>query len=95
MTKSAAVKVVTALHKHNNGGERCSHRLDEVRSLEDKPGIAREIKVSRRTIDNYMARRIIPFIRIGHVVRFDVARVRAALRRFEVREAGDRKETFE
>lgn len=59
--------------------------------LEDKPGIAREIKVSPRTIDNYMARRVIPFIRIGRVVRFDVARVKAALRRFEVAVAGDRK----
>ena len=60
-----------------------------ILGLEDKTGIAKEIKVSRRTIDNYMLRRVIPFIRIGRVVRFDVARVKAALRRFEVRPAGD------
>jgi hypothetical protein len=95
MTHSAPVKAVTASDKHNDGAELLSHPLHEMRGLEDKPGIAREIKVSRRTIDNYMARRVIPFIRIGRVVRFDVARVRAALRRFEVRAAGDRKARFE
>ncbi|HEY2626274.1 MAG TPA: hypothetical protein VGI41_05930 [Candidatus Udaeobacter sp.] len=94
MTQAAAVDAATALDKQNDGAdgaERSSHPLDETRGLEDKPGIAREIKVSPRTIDNYMARRIIPFIRIGRVIRFDVARVRAALLRFEVRAVGDRK----
>lgn len=59
--------------------------------LEDKGGIARECKVSLRTIDNWMARRVISFIKVGRVARFDVARVKADLRRFEVCAAGDRK----
>jgi excisionase family DNA binding protein len=59
--------------------------------IEDKPGIAREVKCSPRTIDNLMARRAIPFIKIGRLVRFDVAKVKAALARFEVGAVGDRK----
>jgi hypothetical protein len=88
MTKAAAVRSATALNKHNDRVELSPRCV--MLGLEDKKGIAQEIKVSRRTIDNYMARRVIPFIRIGRVVRFDVARVRSALRRFEVRAAGDR-----
>jgi hypothetical protein len=90
MTKAAAVRSATALNKHNDRVELSPRCVGEMLGLEDKKGIAQEIKVSRRTIDNYMARRVIPFIRIGRVVRFDVARVRSALRRFEVRAAGDR-----
>jgi excisionase family DNA binding protein len=54
--------------------------------IEDKAGIARAAKCSPRTIDNLMARRAIPFIKIGRLVRFDVAKVKAALARFEVKE---------
>jgi excisionase family DNA binding protein len=60
-------------------------------AIEDKQGLARQVKCSLRTIDNLMARRAIPFIKLGRLVRFDVAKVKAALARFEVREAGDRK----
>jgi hypothetical protein len=95
MTSSVAVEAATASRRHNDAAARCSHPLHETRGLEDKPGIAHENKLTPRTIDNNMARRIIPFIRIGRVVRFDVARVRAALRRFEVRAAGDRRGRFE
>jgi len=59
--------------------------------IEDKQGLAREIKCSVRTVDNLMAKRAIPFIKLGRLVRFDVAKVKAALARFEVREAGYRR----
>jgi len=59
--------------------------------LEDKQGLAREIKCSVRTVDNLMAKRAIPFFKLGRLVRFDVARVKTALARFEVRESGSRK----
>lgn len=71
-----------------NGDAPCPGTL--TLGMEDTRGIAREIKVSPRTIQNLMARRVIPFIRVGRLVRFDVARVKAALRQFEVRAAGDR-----
>ena len=57
--------------------------------IEDKQGIAREVKCSPRKIDDLMARRAIPFIRLpGRLVRFDVAKVKAALARFEIKEVG-------
>jgi excisionase family DNA binding protein len=63
-----------------------------VLGIEDKQGIAREVKCSVRKIDDLMARRAIPFLKLpGRLVRFDVAKVKAALARFEVREVGDRK----
>lgn len=39
--------------------------------------------ISRRTVGNWIARRIIPSIRIGRVLLFDVAKVKAALEKFE------------
>ena len=59
--------------------------------LEDKHGIAREVKFSIRTLENLMAKRAIPFIKLGRLVRFDVAKVKAALAQFEIREAAYRK----
>jgi excisionase family DNA binding protein len=58
-------------------------------SLLDKRTSARELGVSARTIDNLMARHVIPFIKIGRLVRFDVQKVKAALGRFEVRAVGE------
>jgi excisionase family DNA binding protein len=58
--------------------------------LENKAGIARKLKCSTRTINNLMANGAIPFIRFGRLVRFDVARVKAALQRFEIAPAGQK-----
>ena len=56
--------------------------------LLDKKTLAQELNVSVRTVDNLMARRAIPYIKIGRLVRFDVQKVKAALARFEVRAVG-------
>ena len=49
--------------------------------------IAQALLTSPRTIDNWRELGVIPFIKIRGVVRFDLAKVKAALeRRFEVRE---------
>ena len=49
--------------------------------------LALALATSARTIDNWRERGVIPFIKVGGIVRFDVARVRAALeRKFEVHE---------
>jgi excisionase family DNA binding protein len=58
--------------------------------LLDKKALARELSVSARTIDNLMARRAIPYIKVGRLVRFDVQKVKAALARFEVHEVASR-----
>jgi len=54
-----------------------------------KPELARELRVSIRTVENMMAQRIIPFIRATkRSVRFHLPRVLAALEKREVREVG-------
>ena len=48
--------------------------------------IARAIPVSPRTVDDWRERGIIPFLKIRGIVRFDLAKVRAALeKRFEIK----------
>ena len=49
--------------------------------------LARAVATSSRTIDVWREKGIIPFIKVGGVVRFDIARVKRALEsRFEVHE---------
>lgn len=54
-------------------------------ALVPKPVIANRYSVTVRTIDNWMHRGVIPYQKIGGVVRFDVSKVDAALARFEVK----------
>jgi hypothetical protein len=56
-------------------------------SLVRKNIVAQATSVSARTIENWMRSKRIPFIRLSpRCVRFDLQRVLAALRRFEVKE---------
>jgi hypothetical protein len=58
-------------------------------ALLKRPQLARAINVSPRSVDNLVARRMIPCVRISRrCVRFDLRDVLAALKRFEIREAG-------
>ena len=53
--------------------------------------LAKALSVSARSIDNWQRAKKIPFIKISpRCVLFDLATVLAALRKFEVREAGRR-----
>ncbi len=55
--------------------------------LVKKKAVARDNEVSERTIDNWIRDKRIPFVRVSpRLIRFNLARVRAALRRFEVKE---------
>ena len=50
-------------------------------------GLAQALRVGRRTIDNWRERGLIPYVKVGGIVRFDIDEVRAALeKRFEIRE---------
>ena len=51
----------------------------------NKALLAKHYRVSTRSIDNWMSHRLIPFTKIGGVVRFDIAKVGTALARFEVK----------
>ena len=51
--------------------------------------LAKALSVSARSIDNWQRQRRIPFIKISpRCVLFDLARVLSALKKFEIREAG-------
>ena len=52
--------------------------------LVTKRHIAAVTNVSTRCIDNWMSDGLIPYRKIGKLVRFDVAEVREALNRFTV-----------
>jgi len=61
------------------------------RHLLTKQELATALGVSPRTIDNWMAQRRIPFIRItSRLIRFDLNRVKEALARYEIKEVGAR-----
>ena len=62
------------------------------RHLLTKQELAIALGVSPRTIDNWMAQRRIPFIRISaRLIRFDLNRVKEALARYEIKEVGARR----
>ena len=56
-------------------------------TLEDglvtKPELAKILRVSLRTCDNWMKAKILPYIKVGRLVRFNVRRCLEALARFE------------
>lgn len=53
-------------------------------TLETAPQIAKACNVSRRTVDNWIKARKIPFIKIGASIRFHRPSVMAALSRFTI-----------
>jgi excisionase family DNA binding protein len=56
-----------------------------------KQELALVIGVSPRTIDNWMAQKRIPFIRLSaRLIKFNLERVKAALARYEIKEVGAR-----
>ena len=54
--------------------------------LIDRPKMAKAANVSCRTLDEWRANGVIPYLKIGKIVRFDLNSVMAVLReRYEVR----------
>jgi hypothetical protein len=63
-------------------------------ALVRKQDVADAASVSPRSVDNWMRQRRIPFVRLSaRCVRFHLPSVIAALRKFEVREAGQARKT--
>ena len=57
----------------------------QPQALIDRDQLAAAIRVSRRTVDQWRADGVLPYIKVGAVIRFDLADVLAALReRFRV-----------
>ncbi len=58
-------------------------------ALLKRPQLARAINVSARTVDNWQKQKRIPFLKLSaRCVRYHLPSVLAALRKFEVKEAG-------
>jgi hypothetical protein len=65
--------------------------VDELALLK-RPQLARAISVSPRTVDNWQKQKRIPYIKLSaRCIRYHLPSVLAALRKFEIREAGHRK----
>lgn len=76
---------ITALNNNNHGISASPKRLHSKRELAVLFG------VSQRTVDNWVAQKRIPRLRLSaRLTRFNLARVEAALARFEVKEVGAR-----
>jgi excisionase family DNA binding protein len=66
--------------------------LSVSRHLHSKQEVALAVGVSPRTVDNWMAQKRIPFIRLSaRLIRFDLERVKTALARYEIKEVGARR----
>lgn len=51
----------------------------------DINGITHRYGICRRSTQNLMNRRILPYVKIGRIVRFDVAACDAAMKKFEIK----------
>jgi DNA-binding XRE family transcriptional regulator len=57
-----------------------------------KRELALAIGVSPRTVDNWMAQKRIPFLRLSaRLIKFNLERVKTALGRYEIKEVGARR----
>ena len=53
------------------------------RAWVNREGIAEHFGISMRTVANFQRRRILPFVKVGGLVRFNVAKCERALMKFE------------
>jgi excisionase family DNA binding protein len=63
-----------------------------TKRLLSKRELAAVLNVSERTLDNWLAQKKIPRLRLSNrLTRFNLSRVEAALARYEIREVGARR----
>jgi excisionase family DNA binding protein len=83
---SEACGAISALNNNNEGVPAIPKRLLSKREL------AAVLNVSERTLDNWLAQKKIPRLRLSNrLTRFNLSRVEAALTRYEIKEAGARR----
>lgn len=51
----------------------------------DRKEIANHFGISERSVSNLMRRRILPHVKLGRIVRFDLAACESAIKAFELR----------
>jgi hypothetical protein len=57
----------------------------EYKELTTTAELSKALRTSKQTIATWRSRGIIPYIKIGYVIRYDLGRVLAALQKREVR----------
>jgi excisionase family DNA binding protein len=78
-----AISIINPVGTSENAQQRLAARLLSKREL------AAVLSVSERTIDNWLAQRRIPRLRLSNrLTRFNLARVEGALARYEIKEVG-------
>jgi hypothetical protein len=79
------------MKKNPNGSDNATSTPNVLPALLRRTELARAIGVSPRSVDNFLARKIIPAVRISRrCIRYSLPAVLAALSKFEIREAGRR-----
>lgn len=73
-----------------NISQRLNQRSIFADRLIDKDALAGYLGLKRRGVECLMAKRRIPYIRVGGRIRFQLSKVLKALERFEVKPAGDK-----
>jgi excisionase family DNA binding protein len=77
---------ITAISNGSEGVQATPKRLLSKREL------AAVLNVSKRTIENWLAQKRIPRLRLSaRLTRFDLSKVEAALARYEIQEVGARR----
>ena len=65
--------------------ENSTSTVEKVGGTWKADNVCDEYNVCRRTVSYWQERKIIPFIRVGGVIRFDPVAVRNALKNYEVK----------
>jgi excisionase family DNA binding protein len=51
----------------------------------NKTEVAAHFGIGKRTVTDWMRRRLIPFVKVGHVVRFNLLDCESAIRNYQVK----------
>lgn len=87
MLTSAIVMLTVRNNMNRRNAEKAQRQLPAWGV--SKREVAAHLKVSERTVDNWVAEKKIPRLRLSNrLTRFNLSRVEAALARFEVKEVG-------
>jgi hypothetical protein len=73
----------------NQTDNESGHKSRESSLFTNTRGLAERYQVSARCIQNWVARKVLPVLKIGRAVRFNIAACDRALAKFERKAAGE------
>ena len=66
-----------------------AHVATETRKYVGLPGLAQRYDISERSVSELCRRKILPKIKIGRIVRFDVDACDAAIKKFQIQSSNN------